>query len=385
MVPSAAACVVETDALVIGAGPVGLYQAFQLGLLEVRTHLIDALAHAGGQCIELYADKPIYDIPGIPVCTGRQLVDNLLQQVAPFAPEFHFSQLVSGFERTDDGQFLTRTSTGLQLRSKAVFIAAGVGAFQPRCPSIDGLRSFAGRQLHFQLPPSANTQGAHVLILGDTDSALQAALDLCNTTGPHADPTSRPASITLIHRREVFQADPATEAAFRAQVASGAIRFMAAQPTTIHAQEERLHSVTVADNLGTLHTLNVDCMLVLQGLSPQLGPIANWGLAMERRQLRVNTETFATDLPGVFAVGDINSYPGKKRLMACGFHEAILAAFGAMPHIAPQRRVQLQYTSSSAHLQQLLGVPDTTHPASGTGAHQTSSLVNAPFSKQAKN
>lgn len=388
MAPSAAACAIDTDALIIGAGPVGLYQAFQLGLLEVRTHLIDALPHAGGQCIELYADKPIYDIPGIPACTGRQLVDNLLQQVAPFAPDFHFSQLVSGFERGDDGHFLIHTSVGLQLRAKAVFIAAGVGAFQPRCPSIDGLRSFAGTQLHFQRPShAAQTQGAHVLILGDTDSALQAALDLCSATGRYADPAVRPASVTLIHRRDVFQAAPDTEAAFRAQVARGALRFMAAQPTAIHAQDHRLHSITVADNQGTLHTLNVDCMLVLQGLSPQLGPIAEWGLAMERRQLRVNTETFATDLPGVFAVGDINNYPGKKRLIACGFHEAILAAFGAMPHIAPHRRVQLQYTSSSAHLQQLLGVPDTTHTtlSANTRSNPNSLHVDAQFSKQAKN
>ena len=349
MTDTAAATVIDTDAVIIGAGPVGLFQAFQLGLQEAHCHLIDVLPYPGGQCIELYADKPIYDIPGIPVCTGRELIERLLTQVAPFQPQMHLGQMVSAMEIQADGQILTRSSSGLTLRSKVVIIAAGVGAFQPRCPSVEGLAALTDTQLFFQPCTEAQTAGKQVLLLGDGDSALDAALALSAQAHP-------PRSITLMHRRDVFVAAADTQTRFRAQVAAGAIRFVAGQLHGVETHNGILQAAQVLTNQGEVQSLPTDLLLVLQGLSPKLGPLADWGLAMERRQLQVNTETFATNLPGVFAVGDINTYPGKKKLILCGFHEATMAAFATMQVLAPQRKVLLQYTTTSTRLHQLLGV-----------------------------
>ena len=338
---------IETDAVIIGAGPVGIYLAFQLGLLEAKTHLIDALPYPGGQCVELYGDKPIYDIPGIPVCTGQELVNNLLQQVAPFAPPLHLGQVVTALQVQPDGRLKVATNHGQQWLARAVFIAGGVGAFLPRSPSLPGLHDLPQSDLRFHFTPdAANENLGDVLILGDGDSALEAALAL----------HSKARSVTLLHRRDVFTANPAAQAAFRAAVAAGKIRFMAAQAVGMDAPNGRLQHLDVADNQGQTHRLTANTLWVLQGLSPKLGPIAEWGLAMEKRQLQVNTETFSTSIPGIFAVGDVVSYPGKKKLIASGFHEAIMASFASMSVIFPQRRVLLQYTSSSSHLQKLLGV-----------------------------
>lgn len=344
----------RTDALIIGAGPVGLFQAFQLGLLEISTHIVDALPYAGGQCVELYADKPIYDIPGLQVVTGRELIANLLQQVAPFKPQFHFNQLVSTVEYQADGTWLVTTSNGTSFITKTVFIAAGVGAFQARMPSIEGLAHHAGTQLHTALPEDTDWAGRDVLVLGDTESALGAAIAL-------AEQVSRPKSITLMHRRNVFVAEPATTAAFQQLVDAGTIRFVAGQATGMEEANGRLTALQYLNSEGTQQSLPVDELLVLQGLSPKLGPVAQWGLDMERRQLKVNTETFATDAPGIFAVGDINTYPGKKKLILCGFHECVLAAFGASAVVFPEKKVLLQYTTTSTRLHALLGVDSSTH------------------------
>ena len=349
MPDSAPLAPIDTDAVIIGAGPVGLFQAFQLGLQEARCHLIDALTYPGGQCIELYADKPIYDIPGIPVCTGRELIERLVSQVAPFQPQLHLGQLVAGIEILDDGQILTRSSSGLCMRSKVLIIAAGVGAFQPRCPSVEGLSNLIDTHLFFQYLPAQPMAGKSVLILGDGDSALEAAIAI-------STPADTTGQVTLMHRRDAFVADADTQARFRARVASGAIHFVAGQLHGVQTQAGALQAVQVLTSQGEIQSLPTDTLLVLQGLSPKLGPIADWGLAMERRQLQVSTETFATNLPGVFAVGDINTYPGKKKLILCGFHETVLAAFAAMEFIAPQRKVLLQYTTTSTRLHQLLGV-----------------------------
>lgn len=340
---------IRTDALIIGAGPVGLFQAFQLGLLEISAHIVDALPYAGGQCVELYADKPIYDIPGLQVVTGRELIDNLLKQVAPFKPQMHLGQTVSTVERQADGSLLVATSNGTTFLAKTLFIAAGVGAFQARMPNVEGLARYAGTQLHTALPELADWAGRDVLVLGDTEGALAAAIHLSGQA-------ARPKSITLMHRRNVFVAEPATTAAFQQLVDRGAIRFVAGQPCGMEESESRLKALQYLDAEGTQHSLPVDELLVLQGLSPKLGPIAQWGLDMERRQLKVNTESFATDVPGIFAVGDINAYPGKKKLILCGFHECVLAAFGASPYVFPDKKVLLQYTTTSSRLHALLGV-----------------------------
>ena len=337
---------IETDALVIGAGPVGLFQAFQLGLQGIACQLVDALPHVGGQCAELYADKPLYDIPGIPVCTGRELVERLQQQIAPFKPPLHLGQTVESLQATDDGRWAVTSHTGTAWRARTVFIAAGVGAFVPRSLPLEGLAAHMGRQIHFASDTLPDWTGQHLLVAGDGDSALQTCLDAAE----HA------ASVTLVHRRDQFSAEAARIDAFRAAQATGGVRFVAGQPTAIVCENGRLSGLTLLSPEGQENTLACDQMVMALGLSPRLGPVAQWGLQIERKQLVVNTETFATSAPGIFAVGDINTYPGKKKLILCGFHEATLAAFGAAAHLWPEEKTLLQYTTTSTALHKRLGL-----------------------------
>ncbi|MES2581874.1 MAG: NAD(P)/FAD-dependent oxidoreductase [Pseudomonadota bacterium] len=355
--------VIETDALIIGAGPVGLFQVFQLGLQAVKVHVVDALPGPGGQCAELYADKPIYDIPALLVCTGRELADKLMAQIAPFGAHFHWNQVVTALQKQADGRFLVETSQSQQFLCKTVFIAAGVGAFQPRTLHIDGLAAFAGTQLLHSLPDTLVCANRNVVVFGDGDAALESALKLC---AAHPDGHPHKAKrVTLVHRRDVFSAAPQTVERFRALVQQGHIHFVAGQAQGIETVNERLTGIQILDSEGQMRTLPLEMLLVLQGLSPKLGPVAQWGLDMERKQLLVDTEKFATSEPGIFAVGDINTYPGKKKLILCGFHEATLAAFGAMPFIAPDKKVMLQYTTTSPKLHKLLGVAPQVPDAAG--------------------
>jgi len=343
------ATAIHTDAVIVGAGPVGLFQAFQLGLQDISTHIVDALTYAGGQCVELYADKPIYDIPGIPVCTGRELVAQLQTQIQPFAPTFHFNQEVSEVTRLDDGQLSVRTSAQQHFICKVLVIAAGVGAFQARKLSIEGAAALEGTHVHYSLGDASRFTGQDVVVLGGEASAVAAALKLTLET-------NAPRSVTLMHRRDVFTAEPVLLQTMRDAVANGKLQLQIGQPTALLSTDQHLHSVQVATPEG--HTIERPAQQVLAflGLSPKLGPVAHWGLAMERKQLVVNTETFATDVPGVFAVGDINTYPGKKKLILCGFHEATLAAFGAAAIVHPTRKTLLQYTTTSTELHRLLGI-----------------------------
>jgi thioredoxin reductase (NADPH) len=346
--------VIETDALVIGAGPVGLFQVFQLGLQEVKAHVVDALPYSGGQCMELYADKPIYDIPALTVCTGRELVAKLMAQIAPFGASFHLGQVVTTLQKQDDNRFLVETSQSTRFLAKTVFIAAGVGAFQPRTLHVDGLAAFEGTQLLHSVPDAAVCTNRNVVIFGDGDEALEWALKLC---AAHADGHPHKAKrVTLVHRRDAFTAAPQTVELFRALVQQGQIHFAPGQALGIETINERLTGIQILDSEGQTRTLPLEMLLVLQGLSPKLGPVTQWGLDIERKQLLVDTEAFSTSVPGIFAVGDINTYPGKKKLILCGFHEATLAAFGAMPFIAPEKKVLLQYTTTSPKLHKLLGV-----------------------------
>nr|WP_315847991.1 NAD(P)/FAD-dependent oxidoreductase [uncultured Rhodoferax sp.] len=342
---------IEADAVVIGAGPVGLFQVFQLGLLEVQAHVIDALPYAGGQCVELYADKPIYDIPAIPLTTGRGLTESLLQQIATFDAQMHFGQQVASVRRLDDGRIHLTTTTGKQFRTKALFVAAGVGAFVARSLQLEGIAAFERTQLYYRTPKLNTLAKQHVVIHGGGDAALECALEVLAPGNTH-----RPASVTLLHRRDVFTAAPETLARVQALRASGALRFAAAQITGFDAHGGSLKALQILDSEGERHALPTDQLLVFLGVSPKMGPIADWGLAMERKQVEVNTENFGTNVPGIFAVGDINNYPGKKKLIVCGFHEATLAAYGAMPFIFPDKKVMLQYTTTSPRLHALLGV-----------------------------
>ncbi len=341
---------IETDAVIIGAGPVGLFQVFELGLLEIKAHVIDSLAYPGGQCVELYPDKPIYDIPAVPVCTGQELTDSLLKQIQPFGAVFHFGQEVSVVQKREDGRFFVQTSKGTQFITKTIFIAAGVGAFQPRLLKVEGLERFHGSQLHYRVKNPADFADKHIVVVGGGDSALDWALDFAKD-GPH-----QAASVILIHRRDGFKAAPASVAKMRELCDALEMQFMVGQVTGVDARDGKLSAIKVTGSDGITRVVPLDVLLVFFGLSPKLGPIAEWGLDIERKQLQVDTEKFSTNVPGIFAVGDINIYPGKKKLILSGFHECALAAFGAAPFIFPGKKIHLQYTTTSPKLHKVLGV-----------------------------
>ncbi len=341
---------IETDAVIVGAGPVGLFQVFELGLLEIKAHIIDSLGYPGGQCIELYPDKPIYDIPAVPVCTGKELTDNLLKQIEPFGATFHFGQEVSVVRKQDDGRFYVETSKGTRFIARTIFIAGGVGAFQPRTLKVEGLEKYDGTQLFYRVRSPAQFAGKNLVIVGGGDSALDWALNFVQE-GPN-----KAESVILLHRRDGFKAAPASVAKMKELCDAYEMQFMIGQVTGMEEAGGRLTSIKVTGADGVTRVVPLDMLLVFFGLSPKLGPIADWGLAIERKQLVVDTEKFETSVPGIFAVGDINTYPGKKKLILSGFHEAALAAFGAAPYIFPEKRILLQYTTTSPKLHKVLGV-----------------------------
>ncbi|HYW57773.1 MAG TPA: NAD(P)/FAD-dependent oxidoreductase [Polaromonas sp.] len=341
---------IPTDAVIIGAGPVGLFQVFELGLLEINAHVIDSLAYPGGQCIELYPDKPIYDIPAVPVCTGKELTDSLLKQIEPFNATFHFGQEVSVVEKQDDGRFYVETSKGTKFLSKTIFIAAGVGAFQPRLLRVDGLEKFHDTQLFYRVKSPSQFAGKNLVIVGGGDSALDWALEFAKE-GPN-----KAESVILIHRRDGFAAAPASVAKMHELCAEHEMQFIVGQVTGFAEKDDKLTGVKVTGADAVTRVVPLDALLVFFGLSPKLGPIANWGLDIERKQVNVDTEKFSTNIPGIFAVGDINTYPGKKKLILSGFHECALAAFGAAPLIFPDKQINLQYTTTSSKLHKVLGV-----------------------------
>ena len=337
---------IQTDAVIIGAGPVGLFQVFELGLLEIKAHVIDALPEAGGQCIELYPDKPIYDIPAIPVCTGRELTENLLKQIKPFGAQFHLGQEVTQLEKQADGRFLISTSKDQQFLSKTVFIAGGVGAFQPRTLNLDGIEAFVGKQVFYSVKNPEQFRGKNIVICGGGDTALDWALYLVD----------KATSVTLIHRRDDFKAAPATIAKMRELCKKKQMQLLIGQITRYEVEHGQISKMIVTDIESKDHSISVDDLLIFFGLSPKLGPIADWGLDIERKQVSVDTEKFQTSIPGIYAVGDINIYPGKKKLILSGFHESALAAFAAAAYLNPEKHIQLQYTTTSTKLHKVLGV-----------------------------
>ncbi len=341
---------IETDAVIVGAGPVGLFQVFELGLLEIKAHVIDALGYPGGQCVELYPDKPIYDIPAVPVCTGQELTDNLLRQIEPFGATFHFGQEVTEVAQQDDGRFYVKTSRGTRFLTRTIFIAAGVGAFQPRALKVDGLDKFEGTQVHYRVKNPADFAGKNLVIVGGGDSALDWTLQFA-AQGPN-----QAESVILVHRRDGFKAAPASVRKMHEMCEAMEMQFLIGQVTGCEEKHGRLAGVKVTGSDGVTRVVPMDMLLVFFGLSPKLGPIAQWGLDIERKQLKVDTEKFSTNVEGIFAVGDINTYPGKKKLILSGFHECALAAFAAAPLIFPDKKIHLQYTTTSPKLHKVLGV-----------------------------
>jgi thioredoxin reductase (NADPH) len=339
---------ITTEAVIIGAGPCGLFQVFELGLLGIGAHVVDSLQHPGGQCAELYPDKPIYDIPALPVCGAQELVDRLLQQIKPFKAQLHLGHEVTEFARLDNGRFHLATAGGVRFDAGTVVIAAGLGCFQPRRIGIAGVEPFEGNAIQYRVRNAAELTGQHLVIFGGGDSALDWTLELL----------SKAASLTLVHRRHEFRAAPASVARMREAVAAGRMRCFEALPHSLIQEGGTLRGINIRAPDGTVTPLAAERLLVFFGLHPKLGPIAEWGLALEKKALKVDTEKFQTSIPGVFAVGDINTYPGKKKLILSGFHEAALAAFAIQHHLYPQKKQFLQYTTTSPVMHQRLGVPD---------------------------
>jgi thioredoxin reductase (NADPH) len=339
---------ITTETVIVGAGPCGLFQVFELGLLGIGAQIVDSLRHPGGQCAELYPDKPIYDIPALPVCGAQELVDRLLQQIKPFKAQLHLGHEVTEFARREDGRFHLATAGGVRFDAGTVVIAAGLGSFQPRRIGIEGAEAFEGGAIQYRVRNAAELAGKHLVIFGGGDSALDWTLELL----------SKAASLTLVHRRHEFRAAPASVARMREAVTAGRMRCFEAVPHSLTVEGRALRGVNIRASDGALTPLAAEQLLVFFGLHPKLGPIAEWGLALEKKALKVDTEKFQTSIPGVFAVGDINTYPGKKKLILSGFHEAALAAFAIQHHLYPQKKQFLQYTTTSPVMHQRLGVPD---------------------------
>ncbi|HEU0196102.1 MAG TPA: NAD(P)/FAD-dependent oxidoreductase [Nevskiaceae bacterium] len=338
---------IETDVVIIGAGPCGLFQAFELGLLDLRAHIIDALPQVGGQCSELYPSKPIYDIPGFPRVGALELVDNLMQQIKPFEPTFHLGQQVQLLQKTDDGRFHVATTADTEFLARAVIIAGGVGSFQPVRIRLDGIDRFENHQLFYRVKDPSQHYGKKVVVLGGGDSALDWALQMADHV----------TELTLIHRSANFRAAPASVAKFQALVDAGRAKLILGTVLSFTETDGRLSSLGVTALDKTQHTVAVDDVLAFYGLSPKLGPIAEWGLTLDKTQIEVDTEKFQSSTPGIYAVGDVNIYPGKKKLILSGFHEAALAAFAVKHQLFPDEKVRLQYTTTSTSMHKRLGVP----------------------------
>jgi thioredoxin reductase (NADPH) len=336
----------STDVAIVGAGPVGLFAVFELGLLNIKCQLIDILNRPGGQCAELYPEKPIYDIPAVPICTGQQLTDALLKQIEPFKPEFHLSQMVESLSKREDGLWQLTTDMGTTIAAKVVVIAAGGGSFMPKKPPIKGIEAFEEKSVFYAVRKMDQFAGKRLVIVGGGDSALDWTLNLA----PIAS------HLTLIHRRDEFRAAPASVEAMKQLAAQGKIKLMFGQVTRLEGVDGQLSRIEVTDNEKQKTHEVCDVLLPFFGLTMKLGPVANFGLNLHENLIPVDTEKFETSTPGIFAIGDINSYPGKLKLILSGFHEGALMAQAAFHHVFPGQKLRFQYTTSSTDLQKKLGV-----------------------------
>jgi thioredoxin reductase (NADPH) len=336
----------ETDVIVVGAGPVGLFAVFELGLLDLRAHVVDVLDRPGGQCAELYPEKPIYDIPGLPVVTGQELTDRLLQQIEPFHPSFHLAQMAEALERRPDQRFRLKTELGTTITAPVLVIAAGGGSFVPRKPKIDGIDAFEGKSVHYAVRQMERFRDRDIVVAGGGDSALDWVLNL--------QPIAR--STTLIHRRDDFRAAPHSVAKMRALVAENKVRLEIADLKAVAGEGERLRAIVCETKAKGRYEIACTDLLAFYGLTMKLGPIADFGLNLTENLIPVDTQKFETSEAGIFAIGDINTYPGKLKLILCGFHEGALMAQAAFKIARPGQRLVFLYTTSSTDLQKKLGV-----------------------------
>ena len=338
--------VITTDALIIGAGPVGLFAVFELGLLDMKCHLVDILDKAGGQCAELYPEKPIYDIPGIPYITGAGLTDALMEQIKPFHPTFHLGEMVETVEKVGDPLFRVTTDRGQVFEAKIIVIAAGGGSFQPKRPPIPGIEAYEAKSVYYAVRQMEAFRGKKLLVAGGGDSALDWTLNLA----PLAS------HLTLLHRRQEFRAAPDSVNKMMALVGEGKIDLVLGQVTALEGAEGQVSKAIVKRTDGSNFEIACDAILPFFGLTMKLGPVANWGIKLQDNLIPVDTEKFETNIPGIFAVGDINTYPGKLKLILSGFHEVALMSQKAHRYVYPDKRLVFQYTTSSTSLQKKLGV-----------------------------
>ena len=337
---------IKTDVLIVGAGPIGLFAVFELGLLDMKCHLVDILDKIGGQCAELYPEKPIYDIPGIPYVSAQGLVEQLMAQIKPFDPQFHLNEMVQTIERIGDPAFRVTTDEGKTFEAKVLVIAAGGGSFQPKRPPIPGIEGYEDKSVHYAVRKMENFRGKKLLIVGGGDSALDWTLNLA----PIAS------HLTLLHRRDQFRAAPDSVNRAMALVNDKKIDLVLGQVTGLEGEGGQLRAAIVKRNDGTTGPVACEAMLPFFGLTMKLGPVANWGLRLDQELIPVDTEKFETSEPGIFAIGDINTYPGKLKLILSGFHEAALMSQKAHRYVYPDKKLTFQYTTSSTSLQKKLGV-----------------------------
>ena len=342
---AAATEIYETDVVIIGAGPCGLFAVFELGLLDIKSRVVDILDRPGGQCAELYPEKPIYDVPALPIVTGQELTDRLMDQIKPFGAEFHFNERIESLSREADGRFRLVSDGGVTFLCKVVVIAAGGGSFTPKRPPLDGIAEYEEKSVFYSVKKVEQMRGRDLVIVGGGDSALDWTLNL--------HPVAK--SVTLVHRRDDFRAAPHSVEKMRGLVADGKVRLLIGQVTKLEGDDGRLSAVTVKTADGD-ETLPATALLPFFGLTMKLGPVANWGLNLHENLIPVDTARFETSEPGIFAVGDINSYPGKLKLILSGFHEAALMAQAAHKIVYPGKKLLFQYTTSSSSLQKKLGV-----------------------------
>lgn len=329
---------IQTDILIIGAGPTGLFAVFEAGLLGLKCHLVDALPQPGGQLAEIYPKKPIYDIPGMPEVLAGELVDNLLEQIRPFQPGFTLGERAEKLETLEDGTFLVTTSEGTAHRASVVAIAGGLGSFEPRKPLLDNLSQYEGKGVEYMLRNPEQYRGKRVVLAGGGDSALDWSIYLADIA----------ASVTLVHRRNEFRGAPDSFEKVRELKSKGSIRLITPAEVVKLQGEGRLDSLMVRISGDTPEDLELktDAFIPLFGLTPKLGPLATWGLEIEKNAIKVdNTLDYQTNIPGVFAIGDVNTYPGKLKLILCGFHEATLMCQSAYQRIHPEKRYVMKYTT----------------------------------------
>jgi thioredoxin reductase (NADPH) len=337
---------IKTDVLIIGAGPCGLFAVFELGLLDMKTHVVDILDKLGGQCAELYPEKPIYDIPGIPMVTGQGLTEALMEQIKPFNPTFHLNEMIQSVEKIGDPLFRVTTDAGQVFETKVVVIAAGGGSFQPKRPPVPGIEAYEGTSVFYAVRKMEQFRDKELLIVGGGDSALDWTLNL--------HPLAK--RVTLLHRRDDFRAAPHSVEQMRKLVAEGKMDLKIGQVTALEGENGVLKGAQIKGADNSMSAISCDTILPFFGLTMKIGPVAEWGVKLESNLIPVDTEAFETNIPGMFAIGDINTYPGKLKLILSGFHEGALMAQKASRYVFPDKRVVFQYTTSSSSLQKKLGV-----------------------------